>query len=250
VTGLPAGVSVRLRVAAINGATPPQGPFSGLSNAVVPLADTTPPTVTARTPAVNATGVVLTTTATATFSEPVQGVSNTTFTLRIGGGAPIAATVTMNGAGTVATLTPGAQLAQNTTYTATLTGGAAAIRDLANNALVTTTWTFRTGADTTAPTVTSRSPANNATGVNVTANVVAGFSERVTNVAANTFTLTNLANGRRINAALTVSADGRTATLNPNANLPAGTQFRVDLTNGIRDAANNRLVADTWTFRT
>ena len=81
------------------------------------------------------------------------------------------------------------------------------------------------------------------------ANVVAGFSERVT-VPNNGFTLTNLANGRRINAAVTVSADGRTATLNPNANLPAGTNFRVDLTNAIRDAAGNRLTAINWTFRT
>jgi hypothetical protein len=47
-----------------------------------------------------------------------------------------------------------------------------------------------------------------------------------------------------------VSPDGRTATLNPNANLPAGTNFRVDLTNAIRDAAGNRLTAINWTFRT
>ena len=32
--------------------------------------------------------------------------------------------------------------------------------------------------------------------------------------------------------------------------LAAGRQFRVALTNGIRDAAGNRLTAESWTFRT
>ncbi|MDX6359671.1 MAG: hypothetical protein QOH37_2725, partial [Nocardioidaceae bacterium] len=41
-----------------------------------------------------------------------------------------------------------------------------------------------------------------------------------------------------------------TARLNPNANIAGGTQFRVTLTNAIRDVAGNRLVAETWTFRT
>ena len=247
VSGLTAGVGVKFKVAATNSAG--TGSFSGLSNTVTPLGDTTAPVVAARSPLAGATNVAVGSVVTATFSEPVQGVTNTTFTLRIGAGAPIAATVTMNAAGTVATLTPSAPLGNLTTYTARLTGGATGIRDLAGNPLVTVNWNFRTAADTTAPTVVSRAPAIAATGVAVNANVVVGFSERVTGVAGNTFQLTNAA-GRRVNAAVTLSADGRTATLNPNANLAAGQQFRVNLTNGIRDAAGNRLTAVTWTFRT
>ena len=217
--------SVRFRVSATNSVG--TGLTSGLSNTVTVTSDTTAPVVATRSPLAAATNVAVGTTVTATFSEAVQGVSGTTFTLRIGTAAPIAATVTMNAANTVATLTPSAPLANNTTYTATLTGGATAIRDLAGNPLATTTWTFRTVADVIAPTVTSRSPAPGATGVAVGTNVVVGFSEPVT-VPNNGFTLTNQANGRRINAAVSVSPDGRTATLNPNANLPAGTNFRVD----------------------
>ena len=141
--------SVRSRVSATNSVG--TGLTSGLSNTVTVTSDTTAPVVATRSPLAGATDVAVGTTVTATFSEAVQGVSGTTFTLRIGTAAPIAATVTMNAANTVATLTPSAPLANNTTYTATLTGGATAIRDLAGNPLATTTWTFRTVADVIAP---------------------------------------------------------------------------------------------------
>jgi Ca2+-binding RTX toxin-like protein len=244
--GLPAG-SYRFRVSATNSVG--TGLPSGLSNTVTVTADTTAPVISARSPLAGAINVAVGSVVTATFSEPVQNVTNTTFTLRIGAGAPIAATVTMNAAKTAATLTPTAPLNNLTTYTATLTGGAAGIRDLAGNPLTTSSWNFRTVADVIAPTVTSRTPGPGATGVAVGSNVVVVFSERVT-VPNNAFTLTNLANGRRINAAVSVSADGRTATLNPNANLAAGRTFRVNLTNAIRDAAGNRLTAVAWTFTT
>ncbi|WP_221177033.1 peroxidase family protein [Nocardioides pocheonensis] len=245
VTGLTPGTTVWLRVRASNAVG--NGPFSLDSNAVTVLADTTAPTVTARNPAPNATGVPQTTTVTATFSEPVQGVSGTTFRLRnTVNGLNVSATVTM--VGNTATLTPTAPLANNTQYTATLTGGATAIRDLAGNPLTTTSWTFRTALDVTPPTVTSRSPAPGETGVPVGSNVVVTFSEPVT-LGANSFTLTNAA-GRRVLAVVTLSVDGRTATLNPALNLPAGQTFTVALTNGVRDLAGNRLAPLTWTFRT
>jgi len=211
------------------------------------LADTTAPTVTARAPAAGATGVAQTANVTATFSEPVQGVSGTTFRLRNTlNGLNVPATVTMSG--NTATLTPTSPLANNTQYTATLTGGATAIRDLAGNPLATTTWSFRTALDTTAPTIVSRSPAPGATGVPVGSNVVVTFSEPVT-VGANSFTLTNAA-GVRVLALVTLSADGRTLTLDPLLNLTAGRTYTVSLTNGIRDLAGNRLAPVTWTFRT
>ena len=74
----------------------------------------------------------------------------------------------------------------NTPYTATLTGGASAIRDAANNPLATVSWTFTTAAapaDTTAPTVTTRSPSSNSTSVSRTGNITATFSEPVNGVS-------------------------------------------------------------------
>jgi hypothetical protein len=69
-------------------------------------------------------------------------------------------------------------------YTATLTGGPAAIRDAADNALATTSWSFTTAqAGNPAPTVTARTPVTNATSVPVANNVTATFSEAVQGVS-------------------------------------------------------------------
>ena len=123
--------------------------FSG--GGTPPPGDTTAPTVTAVTPAENATGVAANTAVTATFSEAVTGVSGTTFTLTTGGTA-VPATVTYNAASTTATLTPSAALAASTTYTATVKGGATGVKDTAGNALAADkTWTFTTAAGTPPP---------------------------------------------------------------------------------------------------
>src|SRR5262249_6474715 len=111
--------------------------------------DTTPPTVVSVTPTSGATGVSLTTAVTATFSETMSSssINTSTFQLRDGSGALVAASVTP-GAGTTATLTPSAALALATTYTATVTTG---VQDLAGNPMTTAySWSFTTTA--TAPT--------------------------------------------------------------------------------------------------
>ena len=129
--------------------------------------DTTPPTVTAKSPAANATGVAV---ASHRDRDVLRGRQRCTGSAarrsrssRNGHrtAANVAATVTYDATSRVATLTPSANLAVNTPYTATLTGGASAIRDAANNPLATVSWTFTTAAapaDTTAPTVTSAEP--------------------------------------------------------------------------------------------
>ncbi|GAA2721565.1 peroxidase family protein [Cellulomonas aerilata] len=215
------------------------------------------PTVTARTPVADATNVVVGNNVTATFSEAVQGVSGTSFTLRAAGAAAdVPAAVTYDAATRVATLNPTADLAAGTQYTATLTGGAAAIRDLTNSPLATTTWTFTTAApvDTVAPTVTARVPAINATGVAVAADLSATFSEAVQGVTPTTFTLRQgSATGTLVPATVTQSGTTNQWILNPNANLAANTQYTVTLDGGttaIRDNANLALTDVTWSFTT
>jgi Ca2+-binding RTX toxin-like protein len=106
------------------------------------------PTVTARTPAVNAIGVGRTANVTASFSEGMAGVATTTFFLRSVAAPTIAipATVTRNGTTNQWILNPGATLAANTQYRVTVTGGTGAARDAAGNPLATTTWLYTTGA--------------------------------------------------------------------------------------------------------
>ena len=219
-------------------------------------ADTTAPTVTARTPSAGATGVSRTANVTATFSEPMQGVGGTTFTLRAAGASSnVAAAVTYDAGTRVATLNPTADLAANIQYTATLTGGAAAVRDLTNNPLTTVSWTFTTAApaDTTTPTVTSRSPSANATGVSRTGNITVTFSETVQGVSGTTFVLRNASTGAAIPAVVTRDGTTNRWILNPNSTLSSSTRFTVSVTGGagaIRDAAGNPLTTASWSLTT
>src|SRR5829696_8181507 len=112
-------------------------------------------------------------------------------------------------------------------------------------------------ADTTAPTVDNVAPTNGATGVAVTANVEAAFSEAMDEASVETagnFTLVK--EGTTTPVAATVSYDPATdkATLTPNAALEASVTYTATVksgANGVKDAAGNPLAADkVWTFTT
>jgi hypothetical protein len=214
-------------------------------------ADTTPPGLTARTPGVDATGASATGNITATFSEPVTGVSGTTFQLTNAAGTAVAATVSYNATTRVATLDPTATLAANTTYTARLTG--ASIVDSASNSLADTTWSFTTAAAPVAtapgaPTIGAPTAGNASATVRWTApasnggSAITGYQVRIFVGAATTATRTvtvgnvtssvvdALTNGTgyqfdvaAINAVGTGAASARTATTTPVAPPPSVT---------------------------
>lgn len=103
--------------------------------------DQTPPQIVSVTPADGATQVPLDTLITATFSEPVTGVDETSFTLTSQDGA-VAGTVTYDEATRTATFTPASALSLDGVYTATLS---TAIQDLAGNPLAAPySWSFAT----------------------------------------------------------------------------------------------------------
>jgi hypothetical protein len=104
-----------------------------------PPPDTTAPTITARTPAVNATGVPVATAISATFSEPVTAAT-IQITLTPQGGSPVAATTNYNAATRTITLTPNAPLAFNRVHTVNVSGAA----DAAGNLMAPTSWNFTT----------------------------------------------------------------------------------------------------------
>ena len=107
--------------------------------------DTTPPAVTAVTPANGATAAA--TAVRAAFSEPVApaSLSATTYTLADATGAAVAATVTWDAASRSAVLTPAAALAAGAAFTATVRGGPGGVTDPAGNPLpADKVWTFTT----------------------------------------------------------------------------------------------------------
>ena len=110
-------------------------------------------------------------------------------------------------------------------------------------------------ADTLAPTVTSFSPADGATGVPLSSNIVIGFSEQIARGTGTVFLKTS--------AGLTVEAfdiatstriviSGDTLTLNPSLDLVRGTDYIVVLPAGsVKDlAANSYAGTSTYDFST
>ena len=180
-----------------------EGNSVGSPTAACAGVDASAPTVTSRTPASGATGIALGANVLATFSEPVQTVTDAMFTLKTGS-TTVTAPVSYDAATRTATLNPTADLAAGTQYTAALAGGTSGVKDTAGNPLAPVSWTFTTAAaaDTTAPTVTARNPATNATGVAVASNVSATFSEAVQRRHrrhhSGTFTLKNATTVRRL----------------------------------------------------
>jgi len=207
--------------------------------------DLTPPTVVAMVPAVNALGVPITIAITATFSEPVSGVSDLTMTLDRAGLA-VPGTVTYDPSTLTATLQPFASLVPGTVYTVLVRAG---ISDLAGNPLgVTMAWQFTTAPDATPPSVTSRSPGVAATGVSVGATVIVEFSEAVNGVSAATLTLTD--GVTPVAGTVSYSTTPSRATLTPAAQLAPFTLYTVNLTAGITDTAANPLTPVIWMFTT
>jgi methionine-rich copper-binding protein CopC len=211
-------------------------------------ADTTPPTVSSTGPASNQSGVAVSATVTATFSEAVDTstVTPASFTLKNGGNG-VAGTVSLSG--TTATFAPSAPLANGTAYTATVT---TAVKDLAGNPMAANrSWTFTTGAaaDTTPPAVSSTDPSSNEAGVQVNASVTATFSEAINpaTVTPNTFVLSD-----GVNQVIgSVSVNGATATFTPAAPLFDGTTYTATITTAVKDLAGNALPAvHSTTFST
>ena len=106
------------------------------------------PTVTSVSPLNGATGVSVSTTVSAIFSEAMNAASinSSTIELRNPANALISGTVSFNASTRTATLTPSASLAASTVYTARVIGGSSGVKDVAGNALASNfTWSFTTG---------------------------------------------------------------------------------------------------------
>ncbi len=216
--------------------------------------DTTAPTVTSTNPANVATGVAINNKIAATFSEALDPatITATSFTVTGPGATSVAGTVTYAAVGTTATFAPAGQLALNTTFTVTLT---TEITDLAGNALASDfVWSFTTGAtaDTTAPTVTSTSPVNVATGVAINRKITTTFSEALdpATITAASFTVTG-PGATSVAGTVTYAAVGTTATFAPASQLALNTAFTATLTTEITDLAGNALASNfVWSFTT
>jgi len=203
------------------------------------------PLVISTDPTNNAIGVPLNKIVRANFNMPMDPltINATTFIIKQGI-TPVAGTVTYSG--TTATFTPTSNFSSGLVYTATITTGAKNTTGiaLANDYM----WTFTTGI-TTAPTVTSTDPANNATDVVLNKVITATFSMPMDPLTINSSTFT-LKKGAVLVAG-TVSYAGSTASFTPAANLLSTSVYTATITTGAKNPAGVQLANDyVWSFTT
>lgn len=218
--------------------------------------DTIGPQVLVVSPADTSTAVPVNGLVVMQFSEPLAAPSVHGQTVTVtAGGVPIPGTITLEQKNTVLRwkLPVLSQFAPNTVHTVTVTTG---VTDMVGNPLATTfTSTFATGAgtDTTAPTVTSVTPAANLTNVARATQVTVTLNEAINPAtvvvadsnAGGTF---NLTSGAMVQGTVAISQDRKTLIFTPAFPLLANQLFTVSLSQ-IEDTAGNKITFSS-SFRT
>jgi hypothetical protein len=109
--------------------------------------------------------------------------------------------------------------------------------------------------DATAPGISARSPAADATAVSPTSTVTATFNEAMdaSTITGSTFQLTNAA-GTAVSATVTYAATTRTATLTPGTALATSTTYNATIIGGgqgVKDVSGNPMPSNVgWSFTT
>ena len=207
-------------------------------------------------PSDNSTGVAVNTNLILTFNEAVKAGTGSIQIRNAANGSlvqSIAVTDTskVTFAGNQLTINPGSDLSPDTSYYVTFASGV--VRDLANNAhggiSSPTAFNFSTGssslpADTTAPLLTGTTPADHATGIDTSANVVLTFNEAVKagsgNIEIRRFSDGVVVQTIAVTDASRVSFSGNQMTINPPDDLTVMTGYYVTFGSGVvRDLANN-----------
>ncbi len=228
--------------------------------------DVTAPTLTSATPADNATLVATSSSLVLVFSEAVVAGSGNISIYSSAGQVvqSIAAgdTTQVAIAGNTVTINPAADLSAGTSYYINMAAGS--FKDSSGNSYAGltggTAYNFSTiaVADTTAPTLSLLSPADNLTTVAVGANLVFTFSEAI-KLGTGNITIYSSAGVATQTIAVTdatqVSISGSTMTVNPARDLSAGTAYYVNVAAGtVKDLANNAFAgisgSSTYNFST
>jgi large repetitive protein len=212
-------------------------------------ADLALPTVVARTPANNATGVPRNTQIELRFNERLNAVValggavtlKTSPDLRLVNG-----TVSLSSDGTAVRFMPAQVLAAHQAYTFAATS----IEDLAGNrATASTTFTTGNASDSTAPQVVLQSIADAAAAVPVNGRLVFQFDGALAESCVNGQTVQLSSGGVTVAATVTLSADRTRLTFTPQGALATSTAYTLQL-NGLCDLAGNAIANFATGFTT
>ena len=202
------------------------------------------PMVISVDPINKATNVVLNKVVAVNFNMPMNQttLNGNSFTIKQGT-TVIAGSVSY--AGTTAYFKPNVSLLANTVYTATITTEAKNIQGTALSSNY--VWTFTTGT-TTAPTIVSTDPLDNATATPINKSISATFSIAIDPKSVNDKTFT-VKNGTTPLAGI-VTYTGTTATFDPSTDLLPGTTYTATIS-GAKNLAGIAIANDyVWNFST
>ncbi len=220
--------------------------------------DTVAPTLTATSPADNAAGLLPNANLVLTFSEVITAGAGNVRLYNAAGN--ILATISIADVAQVAisgntlTINPTQDFVPDSGYFVNIDSGA--VKDLAGNAFAglagATALNFTMGsADSTAPTLISSVPADNATSVATSTNFIFTFSEPIRAGTGNILIYTSsgaVAKSIAVTDTSQVTISGNTLTLNPTTDLAFGTGYCVQLASGVvKDIAGNNFAGITNT---
>jgi len=226
--------------------------------------ETVPPTLVSLNPAHNSVNIALATNLVITLNENVKkGVGD--IVIRKTSDNSAVETIAVSGAnvtiaGAVVTINPNSDLVANTGYHVEVNVGA--IQDIAGNNYAgftgSNTWAFTT-LDNVAPTLLTLNPANNATGVLSTSNLVMTFNENVKKGTAGNIVIKKISDNSVVETIAitntTVTASNAIITINPANDLGFVVDYYVEVSAGaIQDLADNNYAGitgnSTWKFTT
>ena len=199
------------------------------------------PAVTSETPASGATGVAVSTTATATFNEAVQA-GTISFTLKNSSGT-VAGSSSYNSTTNVTTFTPTSTLAYSTTYTATISG-AESTSGVSMTAPF--SWSFTTAA-AVAPAVTSETPGSGATSVAMSMAPTATFNEAM---QANTISFTLKNSSGTVAGSASYNSTTNVTTFTPTLSLASSTSYTATISGAQSMSGVSMTAPFSWSFTT
>lgn len=105
-------------------------------------------------------------------------------------------------------------------------------------------------ADTTAPSIVSRTPQSNDTGVAITTNITITFDEALLASLINNQSLQISLNTNTLSGSVTYDSNTHRITLTPDTTLTAATTYTVTLADTLQDLAGNLVKGESWSFTT
>lgn len=206
--------------------------------------DTTPPEITSISPADGATNVPVDVEIKLTLSETldINTIKTGTLTLSGGGSSDLAWQFVISG--TSATIKPDNPLKESTEYTLRLT---TAVKDKAGNALKETFSSQFTTTDTSAPTITEKSPSSGDENVELNTPITVNFSEDIDASTVTSSTFQVKVNTSAVSGSFNVNDN--TVTFNPDSDFAGSTQVTVTV-GGIEDLNGNAFDGTAWSFTT